>query len=397
MSKALFRIASKEIQIRLGPTPAKYLDLQILKVKTLQLIARFTGLNSAGTKRAIIDTLLLGLGKDGLDISHKLQHSQLTQNFQHDNTGEASLCPQRVLSIDMGVQNLAYCELEVIPAKAISTRTALRDLQPWLKVRDWKRLPMEEIPQLTLLQNEDVAQDAGLAANFVRSDDTDLSSLKSQVSWHSSSMATRAFHLLHHLVFSKPVGERPDAILIERQRWRTGGASAVQEWTVRVNTFEAMLWATATTARMQGLWSGQLHGIDPAKVSSWWLEKLAPDESLEEAPKKVKQIEGKKMKVQIVRDWLARGDMVSEVGSSESAKWVWQAFAKKLVQGRRKAEDVASGSSKKQNKLDDVADCLLQGVAFLQWEQNKRKLIELGLGPFLKENGIIDAGIDKYE
>jgi cruciform cutting endonuclease 1 len=35
-------------------------------------------------------------------------------------------------------------------------------------------------------------------------------------------------------------------------------------------------------------------------------------------------------------------------------------------------------------KLDDLADCLLQGLAWVQWEENKRLLLKKGVEVLLE-------------
>lgn len=42
------------------------------------------------------------------------------------------------------------------------------------------------------------------------------------------------------------------------------------EWTLRVNMFEAMLYAALKTLGEQGLWRGSVFPVAPAKVSKFW-------------------------------------------------------------------------------------------------------------------------------
>ena len=393
-----------------------YFNLKKLKVDTLKQITRLMGLNHVPTKTALIGILLSSLRDGGIEweeqsgIPGKLKRTGLSEASLDDNPRTVNQAPRRILSIDMGVQNLAYSELEVPPLDYPSNLTAKGDLRTWLKIRNWRRLPIEEIPQsLELTQHLDSLENPQLGESAL-SDDLRLYKPQQQFSWHPETMAARASHLFNELVLSKPRNERPAAILIERQRWRTGGASAVLEWTLRVNTFEAMLWATATTARMHGLWSGQLYGVDPAKVSSWWLPEKEEDKTQPGLTYAARQRQTKKMKIQVVKDWLQRKEMVSGDENSASVKSVLDAFgenrvkhsrrkapARKSAQDNEPAKKIPSTSVNQENKLDDLADCLLQGVAFMQWEKNRRSLIEVGLEPFMKEHRIIDAAIEKRD
>ena len=76
---------------------------------------------------------------------------------------------------------------------------------------------------------------------------------------------------------------KPDIILIERQRWRSSSSSAIQQWTVRVNSLEAMLWAILTALRAesyrQDMSVDSVHGknydivaVDPKRVGAYWLD-----------------------------------------------------------------------------------------------------------------------------
>ena len=56
------------------------------------------------------------------------------------------------------------------------------------------------------------------------------------------------------------------------------------------------------------------------------------------------------------------------------------------IPGRRKIGvlEVEVGDGEKMGKLDDLADCLLQGMAWVQWEENKRLLLKKGVEALLE-------------
>lgn len=186
-----------------------------------------------------------------------------------------------------------------------------------------------------------------------------------------------------------------DAVLIERQRYRSGGAAAIQEWTVRVNMLEAMLHAVFCCLDRKE--SPTAESVSPNKVTRFWIDKMGGKflevhkepgrrqkgevlgEELGEklGVERVKVAVGGKTnrktklaKVSLVREWLRSGDVVS---LGKDVRGIAADF--EPVKGRRRANMVSEG------KLDDLADCLLQGMAWIRWEENRKSLAEGKLVP----------------
>jgi cruciform cutting endonuclease 1 len=73
---------------------------------------------------------------------------------------------------------------------------------------------------------------------------------------------------------------------------------------------------------------------------------------------------------------------------NESIEDMARAYKEKWerIPGRRKIGvlGVGVGDGEKMGKLDDLADCLLQGMAWVQWEENKRLLLKKGVEALLE-------------
>lgn len=276
------------------------------------------------------------------------------------------------MSVDMGIRNLAFCAIDTPPPNSNA---------PFL-VRAWERLDLLRKKDSPNVEESEI----DTTVTTPSPPRTSHRPRKPQVpinrdSFTPSSMSRTAYEVTQHLL-----RHQPESILIERQRFRSGGGAAIQEWTVRVNMLESMLWACIETLRASKTTAlekfPETTAVSPARVANFWLANphmaLRPPEdilspskskaspSLGGASEDKKKVE-KKDKICLVRSWVAGdADVKLEFDSNTSA------IAKAFDPGTsaKVAEQLAGG------KLDDLADCLLQGVAVARWEENRRAIKE---------------------
>ena len=319
--------------------------LATCKLSQLHAIAIATGVNSTGTKKLLSERLLSTLQQEKLS----LPRSRFTDN---------DVDPQGIISIDMGIRNLAYCQITLPPSPTgISSPI----------ISAWERIAV-----------------APKADNLP---DVSPKNAKVLEAFDPATYSQHAYELITRLLRSSSP-KSITHILIERQRFRSMGGSAVQEWTLRVNMFEAMLYAVLKTLHHQGIWKGSVWPIMPSKVGKFWLDGLneermtkkrkskkgngndMEDGSLKHAAK----TNGKREKIELVNQWLQEGRRFELREGAKETGNAW--LRKKKIGGRKKTVD---GEGGKLGKLDDLADCLLQGFAWVRWEANRRELFERGL------------------
>lgn len=335
------------------------LALNSLKAKTLQHLAFLTGLTSSGTKSHLVDHLTV-----------ELQRPRLPRPGG------------RIVSVDMGIRNLAYCVLDT-PSSSSSTGT--------VHVHDWKRLDV--LGRLVDRSCDNSNADKSSAAAL------DKRSQSAKADFSPSVMAAAALDITRNLLSYQPA-----TILIERQRFRSGGGSAIQEWTVRVNMLESMLWACLEATKQSD--SSRVvpsfpatHAVSPARVAAFWTagddDLLRPspgllqgeESGLPELPKRVRGAKksGKNDKIAVVRSWL-QGEGAVALDFSLNAQSQADAFMSTPQSRKRSSKPVDDVSDVAENglaglaktstgKRDDLADCLLQGVAWHRWEQNRQGLL----------------------
>lgn len=352
-----------------------------LKGDQLRQVARLCGLSRTGTKAAISD--------------------RIVENLQ----GFTPLAPgTRVLSIDLGIRNLAYSLLEVPkPSQQRPILHAWERLALVPKIPGASR-PKKKTKKATKAAEAEAAEEeanaaaaaeleAGLApkkkqrtkrttAEPAQTQESDAAALAggdpttTPVPVEDFS-PTRLSQLAVDLILTRLLPLRPDVVTLEQQRFRSMGGSGVFEWTLRVNSLESMLYASLTTLRALGRWpDGRLEGVVARNV----LDFVAAGDERMVWPK-IKRDDNKKLKKDIIGRMLTAGEGV-RIGKARGGGGGGDVEAMRgeylerwsPANGRR-----AKGGVDSLKKLDDLADCLLQGIAFIRWQENKRKLLEGGV------------------
>ncbi|KAI0804986.1 mitochondrial resolvase Ydc2 [Xylaria sp. FL0064] len=286
-----------------------------------------------------------------------------------------------VLSIDLGIRNLAYSLMTPVSTSASSRKKTKASSfsstsPPAIKLHAWQRL--------SLLDS---------AAALSNSSDEDGADASSTAAFTPAVLAKTANAFLQETVMRlQPL---PTHILIERQRWRSGGAPAIQEWTVRVNTLEAMLHASLRTLRDVGVWKGEVASIRPERVGQLFLsaeetDTAAPRKAVEEdvedesgrkpgrkwAGGRKTSAETKKLKIELLGRWLGQGDAVIAPGNNSAGLMVdaYRGALNGTKRGRSKRaakeEETGENIITLDSKLDDLTDSLMQGMAWLRWREN---------------------------
>ncbi|KAG8527985.1 uncharacterized protein KY384_006901 [Bacidia gigantensis] len=320
--------------------------LSHLRAKDLKALATAIGVSSSGTKPILTNSL-----QANLPFSVFARQSGNGNGVARDDASPKGKNKEiqeisSILSIDMGIKNLAYCR--ILPAqKPIIT--------------EWERL--------NVLKNND----SGATHTDVETGTKDA--------YDPLLYASHATAWVSALIERDPSA----LVLIERQRFRSGGGFAVQEWTLKVNMFEAMLYAVLETLKREGKWKGSVQGISPARVAGFWL--CEGEEEASRGRRKHKGMEeksrgnktGKNKKsgmTAIVREWFQEGKSVLKV-EGKAIKTKGHFFGK-LEQGKTR---------EKLTKIDDLADCLLQGMACLKWEENRQLICRTGMEALEKVSG----------
>lgn len=273
-------------------------------------------------------------------------------------------------SVDMGVKNLAFSVIEPgFPNSAFMFR-----------LLDWQRLNVLTADKAAMTA---VEEESETDTEDTTTEDTD--STATTLTFNPASLAPAAARLARRLATE----HQPTTILIERQRFRSGRGAAVQEWTLRVNSLEAMLWASLETMRTHSpAGSGAIFPttieMSPQRIAAFWnargkdwsltdegLDALLPPETSQSKKRAVDAADGaavkrgmeKAEKIALVKTWLEHGDVDVKAEVQPLANAFMHAGRASKAQG-----DLVIG------KKDDLADCVVQGVTFGLWQRNRELL-----------------------
>jgi cruciform cutting endonuclease 1 len=387
-------------------------------------------LASSGPTVKTIQDLLHRIGAPTSGTKEVLQSRLFREFIQwksaiHNNRGRL-LNNTRILSIDMGIKNLAFCVARV--GQTIEGKNSMN-------VISWRRLDLTDD---MMMSNKKHTQDLTTNARYTRGDDPFAPEFLSYTAWT----------LMRHNLMRY----RPNVVLIERQRWRSSSSSAIQQWTVRVNSLEAMLWAVLRTMEWENKMLPQsqrnqtkkemtLCAVDPKRAGTYWLDNATPlstpapskkkvveeeepddeDEQDDAVPaqeilhpeasrKVVKKLSRgkaeKKAKIQLLRTWLDSekpSTILSAHSDSSDAESTdrptidftftneknYRAEAERTRQTFLYATDSPSQKKKRiqdmdrmqlqireedVKKVDDLTDCMVQAVSWVAWQDNREKL-----------------------
>ncbi len=262
----------------------------------------------------------------------------------------------------MGIRNLAYCILDVHPKFTLIPNRKSNTDGVLPSIYAWHRLAVSTAPAKSLDAEIPTAKEA----------------------FDPSTLSAAAYALLRKRLL--PLN--PTHILIERQRFRSMGSKHILEWTIRVNMFESIIYAVLCTLREEGMWKGEVKAITPGKVGPFWVGEAGDRDdgegSRKERKSKSAKVRNKGLKIDLVRKWLESGEMVT-LGNVE-VEAMAKAYREKWdrVPGGKKGGRITGETEEKMGKLVDLADCLLQGMARLKWEENKMVAVNSGVDALLE-------------
>ena len=198
-------------------------------------------------------------------------------------------------------------------------------------------------------------------------------------SFTPATLSLTAYNLLRKRLLTL----NPTNVLIERQRFRSMGSKHILEWTIRVNMFESILHGVLCTLKQEKIWNGSVDAITPGKVGPFWVgEDVDVDATGKLRKSKSAKIQNKGAKIDLVRRWLEEGTELTL--GNEEVEGTARAYKEKWKRGPGGGKAVMSGAGEKMGKLDDLADSLLQGMAWIQWEDNKRLALKSGVEVLLE-------------
>lgn len=322
--------------------------LSSLRAKHLKHLVFLTGCSAGTTKHDLTQRLLSHLPKPL--INQKVP---------------------RILSVDMGIRNLAFC---VIEPRSGDHHSQISRSTLDLSVSTWQKVDLLAHIRNTLTTG--VSETAIVEADAGDSQDEIEKDL-----FNPSTISKVAYQLTRTLL-----AYNPTIILIERQRFRTAGGSAIQEWTLRVNMLESMLWACLRTMKQLdqsgNLGTLELHDIVPVRVAKFWVGsrsgRIGPESDMLNAdaalPDTTASDTKKLDRQKVLREWLGDAEQTNvHLHFTDEAADAAGMFDKKSSGRGRSGSAKVNGKT----KLDDLTDCLLQGVAWFQWEVNRQSILSM--------------------
>ncbi|VVT49641.1 uncharacterized protein SAPINGB_P002370 [Magnusiomyces paraingens] len=388
------------------------LRIGVLKEKLVSLCA-LTGVGSTGTKQELMTRLLA--------------ETYSGQSSCNDVKGSSACKPPhskrlvKVVSIDMGIRNLSISQfLWRIPAsnQFYFPPQVTRDLSG--KVNQGIIEKHQSLLDQALISTPSVLELIGRpflkeeSPHLIYWDRLDLDTMyKGEIAingWEPYGPAHISYiaqNLLHDQVLMNTHDADDIVLLLERQRFRSGGASQVLEWTLRVNMLEIALFSGATTVRSNSLHNGgnskrngkgvtgiHVYSIAPKRVVGYWREQF-PMLEVQDSGNSYR--DNKQWKINVAARVLSKSQdqgndngkgvirstfLIPHVENSvtEQVRVIkeagWGSFKEERIRNeetlkiiKEKKEDKKIKKTSKKIKVDDLADSFLQGLAWMGFQR----------------------------
>ncbi|KAI5293621.1 hypothetical protein KEM52_005377 [Ascosphaera acerosa] len=392
-----------------------------LKARELQCLATAIGVASSGTKASLAERIRGTLARYAPRAGSQGTGTGEGEGMMADLEGRR---PASVLSIDMGIRNLAFAHLlcgdgphgqSGPPPVTLSawnrldvsllddgSKTAIEDIHTTWKpstIQTARAQSKAKARRKRVAETDGAGttSDQEVSASTAGGEAAEVAAAKE--SFAPETYARHAYSLTTSLLTKY----RPTHILIERQRFRSGGGSAVQEWTIRVGMFEAMLYATLHTLRMEAATSvpaPTVVGVNPRRVAKYWIERRSEATGDHRSERASTARATKIAKNRVLLAWLTEQSHARERGAAHRqghrqpplsppavrlqlagnplVQALAQSYAAKCG-GKGQAGAPSGHSASTQpiqlDKVDDLADCVLQGVAWIEWERLRGRLM----------------------
>ncbi|ODV94106.1 hypothetical protein PACTADRAFT_76741 [Pachysolen tannophilus NRRL Y-2460] len=282
----------------------------------------------------------------------------------------------KILSIDMGIKHFAYCKISIKKSQSFKGKPV---------IDEWNKM------NLINWSSSVIPSGATGTLEFTPLNYSKLSN-----------------ELIFELIYSN--GYNPDLILIERQRFRTMGNSNVLENILKSNILENMLFSSLTTLNRYDSTKFQslLVSSSPLTMTNYWVNYKTMavnngkkiDENINSPPNNAEN--SKKIRIKLVSNWITNNinkdfdrtpitlnnknleketatsnihlQKILDIKSDSRKLYEFMNFLKKPHSSITNASNSNSRVVQKlleKEKGDDLADCLLHGLSWFNFEKNK--------------------------
>ncbi|KAF9279491.1 hypothetical protein BGZ68_007888 [Mortierella alpina] len=352
-------------------------------IKDLSILLEATGQPLTGTKPILINrlaTYLASIIRKIEDISKPSLAVTTSCDLSMEQIKEKIL-PKSIVSIDIGVRNLAWVELS---REGEILRWSIEDMLAPAKFPGPIISLQEQHDILTLSSESEPSLEPALLKRTAKSRKRDPAP-----PYDPRTVAMRLDEVMRTIMSSGSV----QGVIIERQRFRTGGMHAVLDVTFKCGVIEGMIhtwlafwqhdWNLKNQARSQQTREESnvtsmakdreavlIESVPPRAVATWWgigassrrspagVEPILEGEEGNQSPGKrlpeeMKEYGAKKSQSRAIVDAWIHSDIPA------------RALPTCL---KVKCNDALKEWYRLEKKRDDLSDCLLQAVAWFEWK-----------------------------